>query len=160
MTRAVHDPRHRFASVAALGRLDIRTVLVDGNRAYLRVSGELDLATAPVLAAVIRRHLFAGRRFIRLDLSGLGFLDCTGLLNLAQAHNECLARRGTLVMSHVGTRVLRLLELTELDAALFFGDGVSGPSSVRRSRRRDGRATVRGHPGTSSTRTISPLRRP
>ncbi|MDT4927242.1 MAG: hypothetical protein QOF92_109 [Pseudonocardiales bacterium] len=116
----IASPR-QHCEPATAGALEIRTVLVDGARAYLQLCGELDLATADQLTSVLTRHLLGGRRFVRLDLSGLDFLDCAGLRSLVSGHNVYLARGGTLVLTHVGPRPARLLEITELDGALLIG---------------------------------------
>jgi anti-sigma B factor antagonist len=113
------------------GTLDVRTVLAEGTRAYLRLCGELDLATADSLTGVLDQQFDSGRRIIHLDLSGLRFVDCTGLRTLVHAHNDCLAHRGTLILTHVGPPTARLLELTGLSEALFISDQVAAPRRVR-----------------------------
>jgi anti-sigma B factor antagonist/stage II sporulation protein AA (anti-sigma F factor antagonist) len=104
--------------------LDVRTVLAQGRWAYLWLCGELDIATADSVASIIDEQFDSGRRIIQLDLSGLRFIDCTGLGTLVHAHNECLAHRGTLILSHVGPPAARLLELTGLSEVLFITDKV------------------------------------
>jgi stage II sporulation protein AA (anti-sigma F factor antagonist) len=70
-------------------------VLDDGTR-VLTVSGELDLATAPVLGQRIRRPLF-WRDVDRLvvDLTQVSFVDSSGTnaLVLSFAHAQALGRR-------------------------------------------------------------------
>jgi anti-anti-sigma factor len=69
-------------------------VLEDGTR-VLTVSGELDLATGPVLGQRIRRPLF-WKDVTRLlvDLSDVTFIDSSGTsaLVLSNAHAEALDR--------------------------------------------------------------------
>ena len=48
----------------------------------------------------------------------MAFLDCTCLDALVAAHTRLLAARGTLVLSGVTPRMLRLLRLTGLDQVL------------------------------------------
>jgi anti-anti-sigma factor len=116
------------------GMLAVRTVLAEGTWAYLRLCGELDLATADSLTGVLDQQFKSGRRIIHLDLSGLRFIDCTGLRTLVHAHNECLAHRGTLILTKVGGPAARLLELTGLSEALFISDEVPAPRRVREPR--------------------------
>jgi anti-anti-sigma factor len=132
-------PQHCVSPTPDGGQLEIRAVLVDGTRAYFQLSGELDLATARFLNTVLAQHFFDGRRFVRLDLSGLRFLDCAGLRALVGAHNECLSLHGTLVLTHVGQPAARLLELTGLDGALFISDGVSDARRGRPKQDKDAR---------------------
>jgi anti-sigma B factor antagonist len=51
----------------------------DGRAARLRVLGALDLATVSSLAAEVAELRDAGLRRLVLDLSGLKFMDSTGL---------------------------------------------------------------------------------
>ena len=102
--------------------LDVRTVLVEGTRAYLRLCGELDRATADSLTGVLDQQFASGRRVIHLDLSGLSFIDYDGLRTVVHAHNECLARGGSLILNHIEASTGRLLELTKLSEALFIND--------------------------------------
>ncbi|HEY2167434.1 MAG TPA: STAS domain-containing protein [Jatrophihabitantaceae bacterium] len=126
--RETADRRWLAASGADTGMLDVRTVLAQGRWAYLWLCGELDIATAGSLAGIIDEQFDSGRRIIQLDLSGLRFIDCTGLGTLMHAHNECLAHRGTLILSHVGPPAARLLELTGLSEVLFITDKVTAPA--------------------------------
>jgi anti-sigma B factor antagonist len=114
--------------VGAVGRpeassMSVQTVRFDATRALIKVNGELDLSTAAPLWAVLDSHLGAGRRFLRLDLSGVTFLDTTALSGITRTHQELLARRGTLVMTGVRSLVGRVLRVTGLDEVLL----VSGP---------------------------------
>jgi anti-sigma B factor antagonist len=103
--------------------MSVETVRFDDTRALIKVNGELDLSTAAPLWAVLQSHLAAGRRFLRLDLSGVTFLDATVLTGITRAHKELLSRRGTLVITGVRALVSRVLRMTGMDEVLF----VSGP---------------------------------
>ncbi len=111
------DDRQRDSSMS------VDTVRCDATRAIIKVTGELDLTTAAPLWAVLQSHLAAGRRFLRLDLSGVTFLDATALSGITLAHQKLLASRGTLVITGVRSLVARVLRMTGLDEVLF----VSGP---------------------------------
>ena len=105
---------------------EVQVRCTDATRAALRLQGDLDLAAADLFAAVIRHHLATGHRYVRLDLSGLDFLDCAGLRALLTAHHELLARGGRLVLTNVGPQTARLLRLTLLDTVLYVdGNGRS-----------------------------------
>lgn len=107
--------------------LTVAFLLAEGAHACLRLCGELDVATADDLTALLDQQFDRGRRLIHLDLSGLDFVDGTGLRALVEAHNRCLARGGTLILTHVGPLTARLLELTGLSEALFIGDETAAP---------------------------------
>lgn len=74
-------------------RIDIDDHERDGVRT-LRMSGELDMAAVPTLEATVRRVCeHEQTRAITLDLSGLGFIDSTGLAAIVLVSSIC-AKRG------------------------------------------------------------------
>jgi anti-sigma B factor antagonist len=85
----------------------------------LSVSGELDLATGPVLGQRIRRPLF-WKDLVRLvvDLSGVTFIDSSGTsaLVLSHAHAQALGREVRFVCPEGS--VLRRLTAYGLDLRL------------------------------------------
>ncbi len=106
--------------------LSVETVTWDQQGATVVVGGELDIGTAPPLWAVLRHHLGAGRRFLRLDVTTLTFVDAGALSGLRAIHDEALATRGTLIVTGVGGTVARVLHLTGFDQVLFLGGSRSG----------------------------------
>jgi anti-anti-sigma factor len=111
------------ASLPVETRVDVETARCDRLRALIKVAGELDLGTAAPLWAVLRGHVDTGRRFLRLDMSEVTFLDATALTGITAVHRDLLRRRGTLVITGVHSLVARVLRVTGLDEVLF----VSGP---------------------------------
>lgn len=99
-------------------RATLTTIRQDRARALVRATGEWDLANAEQLGDLIDRHIDAGRRFVRLDLSTVTFLDCACLDVLEVAHRRLLAARGTLVLTGLPARVARVLRITGLDDVL------------------------------------------
>jgi anti-sigma B factor antagonist len=81
----------------------------------VRVSGEVDLATAPALRAAIGRLLDTGTRSASIDLAGVTFLDSSGLHALVDGERACRAAGVPMVLSGTPTAVLRVLELAGLD---------------------------------------------
>lgn len=105
--------------------VSIETVAHDSVRAHVKVAGELDVSTGPTLWAVLQGHLERGRRFLRLDMSAVTFLDAAALSGITRAHQDALARRGTLVLTGIRPNLTRVLQLVHLDHVLFIG----GPRS-------------------------------
>lgn len=101
--------------------MSVDTVRFDATRASIEVRGELDLGTSAPLWAVLDCHLASGRRFLRLDLSGVSFIDATALNGIIRTHHALLARHGTLVLTGARGLVARVLRLTGLDDVLFVG---------------------------------------
>ncbi|MFL6022638.1 MAG: STAS domain-containing protein [Marmoricola sp.] len=89
---------------------------VDG-RAVVRVAGDVDIDTSPSLRSKVRELLDSGRRALVIDVSGVDFIDSTGLGVLVGALKETQNREGTLDLVCTQHRMLKLLHLTGLDEA-------------------------------------------
>jgi anti-sigma B factor antagonist len=107
------------------GRLEVTTVRAQAGCTTMLLRGELDLNSGELLTAVLNNHLAMGNRALRLDLSGVVFVDCGGLRALVTGHNQLLAEGGSLVLTGVSPRTARLLHLTHLEEAL----RVEGPDA-------------------------------
>jgi anti-anti-sigma factor len=101
--------------------MSVDTTHSDAYRALVKVGGDLDISTVAPLCAVLDGHLAAGRRFLRLDLSEVTFLDAAALGGITRVHHEALQSRGTLVITGARPPVTRMLRLTRLDEVLFVG---------------------------------------
>jgi anti-sigma B factor antagonist len=84
----------------------------------LAVSGELDVASAPMLRAHVRFALRGRPARLVLDLAGLGFCDAAGLSVLAMAQNAATRDGASLALAAVPRPVSRLLEMTGMDRTL------------------------------------------
>jgi anti-anti-sigma factor len=89
-------------------------VIQDDEVLALKLTGELDLVSEPILQAALAQ---AGERPVRIELSELAFMDSTGLRMLLSAAREIpnLELHGPLQPA-----VQRLLELTQTLAILPF----------------------------------------
>ena len=77
------------------------------------VRGEVDLATAPKLQQALADRLSHGPpSILRLDLSGVSFMDSTGLHALLVAQRAARLLGGDLVLVAISPQVTRLLEIT------------------------------------------------
>ena len=86
----------------------------------LALAGELDLATAPDLEAMIRSLCGDGACEIVLDLSQVSFLDSSGLRAILSAKTPCEEHSCQLVLTRPREPVQRLFELTGLLDKLSF----------------------------------------
>ena len=76
----LHLPSDRGVADAPDERPSFRVeVSRDGDNARLRLTGELDLDTTPILQAEIAALRETGSRSLVLDLTGLDFIDSSGL---------------------------------------------------------------------------------
>jgi anti-anti-sigma factor len=87
--RALLASEQRAASPSGF-RCDVRR---EGDTVTLVPSGELDVATAPLLAAQLRAAAGLGARTTVLDLRGLGFIDSAGVATIVRAADSA-ARHG------------------------------------------------------------------
>jgi len=99
--------------------LSIETVRVDDRRASVSVHGDLDVSTAAALWSMLQNHLTAGRRYLRVDLSAVTFIDASAVTAILEVHHEALYRRGTLVLTGITPAVAKVLALTGVDETLF-----------------------------------------
>lgn len=91
---------------------------VDGDRAVVRVVGELDLQTAPRLREELVAVVNQGVTDLVLDLAALDFIDSSGLSVLIMALKRLRERGGELRLRSVPDRARRVLEASGLDRAI------------------------------------------
>jgi anti-anti-sigma factor len=89
----------------------------DAERTRVRLRGELDLATAPVLSEALRR-LQGSREPVVLDLDELAFIDMSGLRVVLAAAGEALGEPGAFSVTRGSPQVRRLVELVQIDGQL------------------------------------------
>jgi anti-sigma B factor antagonist len=90
----------------------------DGDQPLLRAVGEIDLASGPVLAEALEQAFAAGASSLRLDLSGVTYMDSSGLGVLALATDRAAASGGTLCVEGASPLVCRLFQISGLDAVI------------------------------------------
>lgn len=113
----------------------------------LRVTGELDVATAPVLRAAIDQLLERGCLGLVVDLSPLTFLDSSGLGLFLRVLRDLSLRQGTLVLSGLNAEMRDLFRITGTRKLFEFVDPPGAAEfRVRNTAGRNGLAT---RPGTS-----------
>jgi anti-anti-sigma factor len=97
------------------GRLRIELESRSPAEATLRLSGELDLTTAPLLRDELTRHRARGLRVV-LDLSAVEFLDSTGLVLLMESAREGAQDGWTVALRRdISPAVARVLEVTRTE---------------------------------------------
>ena len=91
--------------------LDIRHEKTEDTD-VLRLSGELDVASAGQLETVIAELCADGARRLRLEMAELIFMDSTGLRSLLVSHELCQVNGCDLRLGEVSRQVERLLEVS------------------------------------------------
>lgn len=80
------------------------------------VSGELHVSTAPEFARGLDAALTRGATNVVLDLDAVEFIDSTGLSVLLNGLRRVTRRQGRMALVVSNPTVLRLFEVTQLDA--------------------------------------------
>jgi anti-sigma B factor antagonist len=86
-----------------------------GDGPVLAVRGEVDVYSAPALKERIDELIEAGKTTLIVDLSGVAFLDSTGLGALVEARAATTEAGGTLPLVCSQERILKLFTITGLD---------------------------------------------
>jgi len=103
------------------GLLTISREIADGGREVrLRMVGEIDMATAPLIDDAFASVLDEGYNRIAIDLSGVDFIDSSGLNALIRARNIVNGRGLTLIISKLSDQARRLFELSGLMTVFTF----------------------------------------
>ena len=87
-------------------------VVEAGDTVRLVLSGELDIATAPLLDAAIRAAEAGAAASILLDIAGVPFIDSSGLRALISAADRAAADGGRIAITNAGPQAVRLFELS------------------------------------------------
>ena len=94
--------------------LDISTSTSDAHT-VVRVHGEVDVYTAPQLRERLDQEIDAGRHDLVVDLSGVSFMDSTGLGVLVGRLKLIRVNDGSLRLVCAHDRVLKVFVITGLD---------------------------------------------
>ncbi len=97
--------------------------------AHLVLRGELDLSTVPKVEEALRRIEESRPPVIVLDLSGLSFLDSTGLRLVVSADQRAREGQRRLAVVRGSENVQRVFSITRLDDHLDMVDDVSAVDS-------------------------------
>ena len=92
-----------------MGNQDSLSVDTDAAGTII-VHGDIDVAGGPILDVAIREHEEDGP--LVMDLGDVFFIDSSGLRCLLAASRRARDRGATVALRHVGSEVLRLLEIT------------------------------------------------
>ena len=98
--------------------LRINVSPADDGVILIAVTGDLDLATAPLIGDTFHRINSAQPLHVHLDLSGVNFCDAAGLSAFLAADRLLRATSGRLNLIRPSPQIRRLLTITKLDEIL------------------------------------------
>ena len=85
-----------------------------GGRMIVEVSGEIDVYTAPSLRERLNELVAAGQYDLVVDMSGVDFLDSTGLGVLVGGLKRVRSHDGTLRLVCAQEKILKVFRITGL----------------------------------------------
>lgn len=94
--------------------LDIATSVI-GGRTVVQVVGEIDVYTAPQLREQLDQEIDSGQYHLVVDLSGVTFMDSTGLGVLVGRLKQIRLGDGSMRLVCAHDRVLKVFVITGLD---------------------------------------------
>ena len=89
---------------------------LDERTHVIAVSGEIHVTTAPEFSQRLNDAISAGTRGVVIDMSGVEFIDSTGLSVLLNGLRRVTRSDGRLALVVTNPTVLRLFEITKLDS--------------------------------------------
>lgn len=84
----------------------------ESDRVVLSLTGELDMAHAPLLQEAVEAPEMSDTKTVVLDLQGLTFLDSTGLRIILASREQCWRRGQEFAVTPGSQQVQRLLSVT------------------------------------------------
>jgi anti-sigma B factor antagonist len=88
------------------------------DRVVVRMSGELDVASAPLLQSELESPEIGATPLLVFDLEDLNFVDSTGLRIILLAHERARERGQEFAITQGSPQVQRLLNITSADEHL------------------------------------------
>lgn len=90
----------------------------DGGFVVVGVAGELDVYTAPVLEEALGDLVDEGKTDVVVDLTGVSFMDSTGLGLLIKALKWTREKDGTLAVVANTEKILKVFRITGLNGVI------------------------------------------
>ncbi len=108
--------------------MEITTSDIEGGAVgtVIAVTGELDVFTAPALEAALHESIEQGNADIVVDLSGVEFLDSTGLGVMVKALKWAREAGGGLRVVATQERITKVFTITGLDEVMQLSGSVQG----------------------------------
>lgn len=91
---------------------------VDGTCMFIEITGEIDLANAPLLRETLLRALNKHTGPLVVDLSAVGFIDSTGLSALVSGHQRAKQLDRPYAVCGLQPSARKLFQVTALDSLI------------------------------------------
>ncbi len=100
------------------GKLEIRTTADNGYR-VIEVQGDVDMESSPKFLAAIQDCL-KNRSPMKLDLSGVKYMDSSGIAVLIQGYKQALKKSVEYLLRNPSSQVQAVIELSQLQGFFKF----------------------------------------
>jgi len=87
----------------------------EGEAAVVSLQGEVTVFSSPTLRERLQEVLQAGPRRVVLDLSGVLYVDSSGVATFVEALRETRSQQGEMVLAGASERVRGVIEIARLD---------------------------------------------
>jgi anti-sigma B factor antagonist len=104
------------------------TVVSNPPSAAVVLDGQMDIATCPAIRRFLMAAISGGDVHLAVDVSGVAFIDASGIGVLVAAANRARQAGGGLTLLAPSPQVRRLLDILRLDAVLPIAERLAGPS--------------------------------
>jgi anti-sigma B factor antagonist len=120
---------------------DLNEESLDAQTHLIAVRGEVHVSTAPEFSERLNDAITGGKTGVIIDMTGVDFIDSTGLSVLLNALRRVTRAHGTLALAVSNPTVLRLFEITRLDSTFdILPDREAAIARVRRGQDGNGPA--------------------
>jgi anti-anti-sigma factor len=102
-------------------------VISDPLSAAVVLDGEIDISTCPAIRRFLMAAISGGDVHLAVDMSGVTFIDASGIGVLVAAANRARQAGGGLSLLAPSPQVRRLLDVFHLDAILPTAERLGGP---------------------------------
>jgi anti-anti-sigma factor len=103
------------------------TVVSDPPSAAVVLDGEMDISTCPAIRRFLMAEISGGDVHLAVDMSGVTFIDASGIGVLVAAANRARQAGGGLSLLAPSPQVRRLLDVCHLDTILPIAERLGGP---------------------------------
>ena len=94
------------------------------------LDGEIDISTCPAVRRLLMAAISGGDVHLAVDMSGVTFIDASGIGVLVAAANRARRAGGGLSLLAPSPQVRRLLDILRLDAVLPAAERLAAPSGA------------------------------
>jgi anti-sigma B factor antagonist len=96
----------------------------EGRVTVIALNGDLDVSSAPLLRDLLQQLIDEGQNQFLLDLSGVGFIDSSGLGIFVNAYKKTRSAGGTVKLLNPQEAVRKVFSLTQTDKVFSIYDSL------------------------------------